>query len=657
MGRWWSLVLLGAILLAVVPSVRADPAISRAGPDEGVATWRFSNPANYTATDVDLGAAGGSLAWLSLSHRDTTRSDFSLASSMTNIDLLSTPGRVLLADTAQQGPVQNVTFQPDPASMADNFVYAGSADQNFGNSATLFVGNYSNGTWTRSILRFPALPLPANATLLSARLELYYPFVINASPMDVSVHRVLRDWTEFGSTWNSRDGVAPWDTAGGDFDPVAVDDVAGITNVTGWYGWNVTDLVAGWWAQSIPDEGLLLRQASDTTVTMGQKAFASSDDPNATVRPRLQLTYTTPSSAGRLVSAPIAAGGRADWTGLWWNATIPSGTNVTLRYRTGDVVPVDATWSAWSSALPRFGMPLALPPTHYLQYALDLFTPSATSPSVQDVTATFTRYASSGSVETEELRPAQLQAWGLLTINATAPAGTSIAAAYSQDNGSSWLPIATGQDLASALTQGIRLQVSLGTNDTQATPRVESITLTYRLASGAAATNPAIPWAIGLFALLTLIVLIRLRSPFAATALLLIHADGRVVGNAGTGGPRDEVATSAMLTLVHQFVRDSFQGPQGTGGELKSFQVDDKEVTIAKGLFLYLALIGKGTKPRALPSRLVKFLAGLESAYRPRLEKWDGLRSSTGDLDADLAWFLRKGYRAARPGRANRYHA
>src|SRR6266705_108077 len=127
--------------------------------------------------------------------------------------------------------------------------------------------------------------------------------------------------------------------------------------------------------------------------------------------------------------------------------------------------------------------------------------------------------------------------------------------------------------------------------------------------------------------------------------------------DAGADGPRDEVATSAMLTLVHQFVRDSFQGPQGTGGELKSFQVDDKEVTIAKGLFLYLAVVGKGTKPRALSSRLVRFLAGLESAYGPRLEKWDGLRSSTGNLDADLAWFLRKGYRMPTLGRAVRYHA
>ena len=198
MGRWWSLVLIGAILLA--PSVRADPAISRAGPDEGVASWRFSNPANYTASDADLGPAGGSLAWLSLSHRDTTRTDFSLASSLANIDLLRTAGRVLLANTSQQGPVQNLTFQPDPASMVDTFLYSGSANQNFGNSAQLFVGNWTNGTWTRSILQFPALPLPANATIVSARLELFYSVVINATPMDISVDRVTHNWTEFGST-------------------------------------------------------------------------------------------------------------------------------------------------------------------------------------------------------------------------------------------------------------------------------------------------------------------------------------------------------------------------------------------------------------------------------------------------------------------------
>src|SRR2546430_4369151 len=239
MGRWWSLVLIGAILL--VPIVRADPAISNAGPDEGLVSWRFSNPANYTASDLVLGPAGSSLAWLSLSHRDTTRSDFSLASSLTNIDLLRSPGRVLLANTSQQGPVQNLTLQPDAAAMADNFLYSGSGNQNYGNLAQLFVGNCTNGTWTRSTLKFPALPLPANATIVSARLELYYSVVINDTPMDISVHRVTNSWTEFGSTWDSRDGITPWDGAGGDFDPAVVATVAGGTKVTRWGWWDLDD--------------------------------------------------------------------------------------------------------------------------------------------------------------------------------------------------------------------------------------------------------------------------------------------------------------------------------------------------------------------------------------------------------------------------------
>src|SRR5438552_10592775 len=136
MGRRWSLALVGAILLGAVflaPIVRADPAISRAAADEGVAEWRFSNPANYSASDLDLGPAGASLAWLSLSHRDTTRSDFSLASSLANIGLVRTPGRVLLADTSQAAPGQNFPFQPAPASMPDTFPHAGRSNQNDGN--------------------------------------------------------------------------------------------------------------------------------------------------------------------------------------------------------------------------------------------------------------------------------------------------------------------------------------------------------------------------------------------------------------------------------------------------------------------------------------------------------------------------------------------
>src|SRR5207302_4501789 len=99
----------------------------------------------------------------------------------------------------------------------------------------------------------------------------------------------------------------------------------------------------------------MVRQVSASTSIMGQTGFSSSEEPNATRRPRLQLAYTTPSSHGQLVSAPIVAGGLADWTGLWWNATVPAGTNVTIRFRTGDSVPVDASRTLWTAPLPTVG--------------------------------------------------------------------------------------------------------------------------------------------------------------------------------------------------------------------------------------------------------------------------------------------------------------
>src|SRR5437899_10829048 len=129
MGRWWSLVLIGAILL--VPIVRADPAISIAGPDEGLVSWRFSNPANYTASDVVLGPVGSSLAWLSLSHRDTTRTDFSLSPSLTNSHLLRSAGRVLLPNTSQPGPRQNLTSQPYAHSMVATCTDTANTNQSF----------------------------------------------------------------------------------------------------------------------------------------------------------------------------------------------------------------------------------------------------------------------------------------------------------------------------------------------------------------------------------------------------------------------------------------------------------------------------------------------------------------------------------------------
>jgi len=371
--------------------------------------------------------------------------------------------------TRDLGPTTSMTWQPTPAELADTYLRNGGGSNTvYGASADLFVGYWGNPEWTRSLLRFPALPLPAGAVVLSAHLELYMHAADTPDAMDLSVHRMTSPWTESGASWNDMDGANPWNASvgGGDFDSTPVDLVTGVTNATGWYTWNVTSLAMVWWNGTDANHGLLVRQVDDDLgLSLGRKEFVSSDASNASARPRLLLGYR----------APLAT--------------------------------ID-----FLAALP----------------------------------------------------------WLLLAV--------------------AMVPLA---------------------------------------------------W----------VVLRRVKAgPFRPTDLYLIHRDGRLIARiGGAEGPvRDELASSGMLTVVAQFVRDSFGGSAGPG-ELKSLTVDERAVAIAKGAFVFLALVFEGRAPLDLDRRITEFLEAIEGAWGDVLRHWDGLREGLTDLDEPLAWFLRTGYRSGHP--------
>ncbi len=103
---------------------------------------------------------------------------------------------------------------------------------------------------------------------------------------------------------------------------------------------------------------------------------------------------------------------------------------------------------------------------------------------------------------------------------------------------------------------------------------------------------------------------------------------------------RDELATSGMLTVVARFVKDSFTPGSGRPGELRSLQVDDRHVSIAKDAFLYLAIVSTGERPRSLPDSMTGFLATLREAHGSTLSRWDGFRESVANVETRLRTFL-----------------
>lgn len=100
------------------------------------------------------------------------------------------------------------------------------------------------------------------------------------------------------------------------------------------------------------------------------------------------------------------------------------------------------------------------------------------------------------------------------------------------------------------------------------------------------------------------------------TGLLLQH----VVADAVKAKDADLV--SSMLTAIQDFVRDSFDAPEGEA--LESVRVGDFAVWIEPGRHAVLAAAIRGTAPHELRGVMEQALGSIEADMRPELQNYDG---------------------------------
>ena len=91
-----------------------------------------------------------------------------------------------------------------------------------------------------------------------------------------------------GISWDYRNGVVSWASLGGDFGAAETSTSGGL----GWRSWNVTSMVSDWHAGLFPNVGVFLTEADE--LAGGLHGYIASDDPDALRRPRLTVTYSTP---------------------------------------------------------------------------------------------------------------------------------------------------------------------------------------------------------------------------------------------------------------------------------------------------------------------------------------------------------------------------
>ena len=113
-------------------------------------------------------------------------------------------------------------------------------------------------------------------------------------------------------------------------------------------------------------------------------AAADSLSPNALVRQDGEwivgdgltgrLSRLAPSAADSgYFDAPVEdLGGHGHWGTVEWEASVPQGSRLFLRTRSGNTSAPDETWSEWSEAIRESGSAISSPPARYLQYRLVL---------------------------------------------------------------------------------------------------------------------------------------------------------------------------------------------------------------------------------------------------------------------------------------------
>ncbi|MCX6276363.1 MAG: DNRLRE domain-containing protein [Bacteroidetes bacterium] len=189
-----------------------------------------------------------------------------------------------------------VTLQPNGTTGKDAEIFScvpcGYSTQNFGNIAeNCAIAWTKNGAShnIRSLIQFDLSSIPANATIQSAVLSLYF-----APGSDEGKHygffgsnsaylqRITSSWDEHTVTWNTQPTTTTLDRV----------SLSGSTSATQNYpNINVTQLIKDMLGDPTHSFGFMLRLQSETVYK--KLVLASSDHSNATIRPKLVIVYTS----------------------------------------------------------------------------------------------------------------------------------------------------------------------------------------------------------------------------------------------------------------------------------------------------------------------------------------------------------------------------
>ncbi|MFQ5985807.1 MAG: DUF5915 domain-containing protein [Thermoplasmata archaeon] len=127
----------------------------------------------------------------------------------------------------------------------------------------------------------------------------------------------------------------------------------------------------------------------------------------------------------------------------------------------------------------------------------------------------------------------------------------------------------------------------------------------------------------------------------------LVHADGRLISHQ-TRKIQDEIdedVFSGMLTVVQDFVKDSFRTRTKVG--LRRLEFGESRIVIERGPDVYLTAVLLGEEPDLLSLYMVELINEIERKFGEKLDKWSGLLSELEGVEEicrKLCYFTKDGW-------------
>ena len=156
-------------------------------------------------------------------------------------------------------------------------------------------------------------------------------------------------------------------------------------------------------------------------------------------------------------------------------------TQVDMRAKVGNTTSLlDLSWRGWSDPLPSQTGSYINETGKYIQYQATLSSPQEWfTPVLTGFYCDYERYASKGTIETEDFAPPGFNSWVTLSTAEDDSRGSALYS-YSTDHGENWTKAVPGGSY-SITSDGtsIKIRIYLSTDDTLLTPSVDSIKVIY----------------------------------------------------------------------------------------------------------------------------------------------------------------------------------